>query len=263
MSARPVRAATTAVVATLALVLGLLGTAAADAAPTSSGVDRSLHLTGAPNARTFKGYTGIDGRVVDDRVIRSDNLSRLTTADVSALRRRDVTLIVDLRTGFERALQPDRAVPGATDRVRDVLGRAPITTVVDLPAAYRAFVTDPTARAQIAATLRDIAATTTAGHRVLVHCTAGKDRTGWVSAVLLDVLGVDRATVQSDYLASNVYRRASDADPVNGVNRGFLDTSWDLVDSRYGGMDGYVRRGLGLDATVIAQLRASLLAPAR
>ena len=263
MSARPVRAATTAVVATLALVLGLLGTAAADAAPASQGVDRSLHLTGAPNARTFLGYTGIDGRAVDDRVIRSDNLSRLTTADETALQRRDVALIVDLRTGFERALQPDRAVPGAAVRIRDVLGRAPITTVVDLPAAYRAFVTDPSARTQIAATLRDIASTTAAGHRVLIHCTAGKDRTGWVSAVLLDILGVRRATVEADYLASNTYRHTSAADPVGGVNRGFLDTSWDLVDSRYGGMDGYVRRGLGLDTAVIAQLRTALLAPAR
>lgn len=263
MSARPVRAATTAVVATLALVLGLLGTAAADAAPTSPTVDRSLHLAGAPNARTFQGYTGIAGRVVDDRVIRSDNLSRLTATDVAALQRRDVRLIVDLRTGFERALQPDRAVPGATVRVRDVLGRAPITTVVDLPAAYRAFVTDPSARAQIAATLRDIAATTGAGHRVLIHCTAGKDRTGWVSAVLLSILGVDSETIGSDYLASNAYRHTSAADPVNGVNRGLLDTSWRLVDSRFGGMDGYVRRGLGLGAGVIAQLRSSLLASPR
>ncbi|WP_299574307.1 tyrosine-protein phosphatase [uncultured Williamsia sp.] len=263
MSARPARAAKSAVVATLALMLGLLGTAAADAAPTTQGVDRSLHLAGAPNARTFQGYTGIDGHVVDDRVIRSDNLSRLTAADVAVLQRRHVTLVVDLRTGFERALQPDRHVPGATGEVRDVLGRAPITTVVDLPSAYRAFVTDPTARAQIAATLRDIAATTAAGHRVLVHCTAGKDRTGWVSAVLLDVLGVGRATIESDYLASNAYRHTSAADPVDGVNRGLLDTSWHLVDARYGGMDGYVRRGLGLDATVISQLRAALLAPAR
>ena len=262
MIGRPIRTMSTAVVVAIALVLGVLGGAAADAAPAPT-VDRSLHLAGAPNARTMQGYVGVGGRAVDDLVIRSDNLSRLTSADVAALQRRDVRLIVDLRTVFERALQPDRTVPSATVRVRDVLGRAPISTLVDLPASYRAFVTDPTARGQIAATLRDIAATASAGHRVLIHCTAGKDRTGWVSAVLLSILGVGRTTIESDYLASNTYRHTSVDDPINGVSRGLLDTSWGLVDARFGGMDGYVRRGLGLDAAVVARLQAVLLTPSR
>ena len=259
MIARPIRTTTTAVLVAVALVLGVLGAAAADAAPAPT-VDRSLHLTGAPNARTLAGYVGTGGRVVDDRVIRSDNLSQLTAADVGVLQRRDVEVIVDLRTGVERALQPDRPVPGAAVRDRDVLGRTPVTTLIDLPASYRAFVTDPGARAQIAATLRDVAAVTAAGHRVLIHCTAGKDRTGWVSAVLLEILGVGRGTIESDYLASNTYRHASPRDGINGVNLGLLRTSWRLVDSRYGGMDGYVHRGLGLDDAVLARLRGALLA---
>ncbi|GAA2050315.1 tyrosine-protein phosphatase [Williamsia deligens] len=258
-----IRSATSALLAVVVIAAPVATTAVADASPAASAAvtQRSLDLVGAPNARTLAGYTGADGRVVDDLVVRSDNLSRLTTDDLTRLRSRDVRLIVDLRTPVERALQPDRPVPGATTRVRDVLGRAPITTLIDLPAAYRAFVTDPGARSAIGATLRDIAAETTRGHRVLVHCTAGKDRTGWVAAVLLSILGVDRATVDADYLVSNASRHTTSRDPVNGVSLDWLRSSFRLVDTRYGGMDGYVREGLGLDASVTGSLRSALLAP--
>ncbi|MEV0104091.1 tyrosine-protein phosphatase, partial [Nocardia sp. NPDC050789] len=95
---------------------------------------------------------------------------------------------------------------------------------------------------------------------VLFHCTAGKDRTGWTSAVLLTLLGVDKDTVYYDYLLSNYYRGAKDGDMLNGVAASALDSAFDQATKSYGSFDGYVRDGLQLTDADIAALKAKLLA---
>src|SRR5262249_22599627 len=89
---------------------------------------------------------------------------------------------------------------------------------------------------------------------VVFHCTAGKDRTGWGTAVLLTILGVPKATVYSDYLASNTYLNDSTA-----VESSWLDEAFTEVNSSYGSFDNYVHKGLGLSDATIAALRAKML----
>src|SRR5205085_732221 len=67
---------------------------------------------------------------------------------------------------------------------------------------YRGFVEIEGARAAFGELLREIA---DADGAVLFHCTAGKDRTGWASALLLHVAGVDDATILEDYLLTNTF----------------------------------------------------------
>ena len=219
----------------------------------------AVQLTGTENTRTLAYYRAADGRYVDDLVIRSDNLSAITPADGRTLAQRRVRTVIDLRTQIERALQPDRPVPGATTKVFDVLGGASPTTLVDLSSAYRAFVTDPGARRAFRDTLLEIKRTTASDNSVLFHCSAGKDRTGWASAVLLTLLGVDRAGVERDYLASNTFRHTSPADRLNGVNIAWLRTAFATADRVYGSFDNYVRRGLRLTSRDIAALKSQLL----
>ncbi len=257
-----IAAAVLAVTPTAAPTLGSMA-AAAPAPWATAPVDRSLHLAGAPNARDFTGYLGRNGALVNSLVIRSDNLSQLTGTDISRLSARSVRSVVDLRTDIERVLQPDKRVPGAVGVTYDVLGRAPITTLVDLPSAYRAFVTDAGVRAALKATLLEVKTTAAAGGTTLIHCTAGKDRTGWASAVLLTILGVDRSTVESDFLASNTYRHTSPSDRFNGVDIDWLRSSFSTADRVYGSFDNYVRSGLGLSAPDIAALQTLLLTPAQ
>jgi protein-tyrosine phosphatase len=124
---------------------------------------------------------------------------------------------------------------------------------------YQAFITTPGADQAFGSVLRDIVS---AGNRgtVLYHCTAGKDRTGWMTAVLLTILGVDRSTVDYDYLLSNYYRGAGDGDALNGVVLAGLNASFDQVNQIYGSFGNYVHRGLGLSDTDIAALKAKMLA---
>ena len=94
---------------------------------------------------------------------------------------------------------------------------------------------------------------------MLFHCSAGKDRAGWTAAVLLTLLGVDRETVEADFLASNDYRHTSPADPFNGTNVEWLRSAFRTAEEAYGGFDGYVRDGLGLTDDEVAALREGLL----
>ncbi|MBV6755922.1 tyrosine-protein phosphatase [Rhodococcus opacus] len=263
------RARRAVVIAVLgAAVLGATPPAFADPAATGPSVavgsaqppaaPRSLGLEGARNARDIGGYSTADGGVVRSGVVfRTDALDRLTPRDLAQLESSNVTVVDDLRTTYERALAPDRLPAGADGHWYDVLGQSPITTLVDMPAAYRAFVTGPGANEAFSAVLHDIAESDGA---VIYHCSAGKDRTGWATAVLLTVLGVPRETVNADYLLSNTYRGADPEHPgLDGVDQAWLDSAFDTAVATYGSFDAYVSEGLKLSDGDITKLKSRLL----
>lgn len=219
---------------------------------------QSLALKGADNARDIGGYTTVDGAVVrSGSVFRTDALNNLTPRDLARLESANVTVVDDLRTTYERVLAPDRVPAGASANWYDVLGQSPITTLVDMPASYRAFVTGPGANEAFSAVLHDVA---TSEGAVIYHCSAGKDRTGWATAVLLTILGVPRDTVNADFLLSNTYRGADPENPgLNGVSLEWLDIAFDTATATYGSFDNYVSEGLGLSSADVDLLKSTLL----
>jgi protein-tyrosine phosphatase len=110
---------------------------------------------------------------------------------------------------------------------------------------------------------------------MLYHCTAGKDRTGWASVVILMALGVPKEDAVNDFLASNQYLVAKNEkyyaalphiprerlEVLLTVRRSFIDASFAEVERRYGGFDAYVRDGLGLDENAIRALKSRYLMP--
>ncbi|MET7769790.1 tyrosine-protein phosphatase [Nocardia sp. NPDC005366] len=264
VSNRVIRASVAATTG-LAILFGpVLATAVAAPAPASETVfDRALGVHGVQNARDAGGYRTTDGRWVrTGRVYRTGQLNNATPADLAVLTERNVRVVADLRTGLERAAGADRVPAGVTEHWDDVIGQAPpqtlVTTLTGGDDLYRAFITAPGANQAFASVLRDIIATTDGA--VLYHCTAGKDRTGWTSAVLLSILGVDRDTVRQDYLLSNQYRGADESDPLNGVQAAWLDAAFDQAERTYGSFENYVRDGLKLSAADIAALKTAMLA---
>lgn len=224
--------------------------------------DRALNLQGVQNGRDAGGYRTADGHWVRTGLVyRTGQLNNATPADLAVLTDRQVRVVDDLRTVYERTIAADRLPAGAVANWNDVIGQAPpqtlVTTLTGGNDLYRAFITAPGANEAFASVLRDIIDTDGA---VLFHCTAGKDRTGWTSAVLLTILGVDRDTVTQDYLLSNQYRNAGPNDPLNGVSAAWLDAAFDQANQSYGSFDNYVREGLKLSATDVAALKAKLLA---
>lgn len=246
-------------------------------------------LQGADNFRDVggvgAGYRTTDGGHVARGVVYRSNALTLTGADLAAVERLNVTDIVDLRTSAEIAAKPDTAVPGARWENDDVLGstgdlstpsfESAADAVAMMDDVYGSMVTSADARKAIAATLTTIAQ---AKGAVIIHCTAGKDRTGWTSALLLHIAGADRQTIDQNYLLSNQYSRASISAslaglaaqsgesaaaayaPLLGVQESFLDASYAAVAEHYGSVDAYLTTGLGLSADTIDRLRTKLTA---
>lgn len=176
-----------------------------------NGSVRWLSLEGAANARV----------VVPGVLLRSDNLQSLTAHDVQALIEQEaLEVVLDLRTEPEvelegpgpmtdeprvriehRSLYPRSG--GNTDLDAATVGLWPPTGASAWPDETRvvqAYLSYLISRPDsIVASIRTIASSSGA---VLVHCAAGKDRTGVVVALALDAAGVDRAAIVSDYLAT-------------------------------------------------------------
>lgn len=189
---------------------------------------RGLTLEGTFNFRDLGGLplTG-GGTTAFGAVYRSDALSGLTPRGVTSLEQSAVGLIVDLRTREERELAPDRLptsrrlrtidLPLLEGAVADLAPEAPGSAMAgDPPAAARPVRAAGAASlgtmylgmldsgassfAQIARLIGATSTATPAG--VLIHCTAGKDRTGVASALILDAVGVTREAIVADYVSS-------------------------------------------------------------
>jgi protein-tyrosine phosphatase len=242
--------------------------------------DRSLHLATAPNFRDAGGYRTSDGRWVRTGMLyRSDQLDRLSDADLATIARLSPAMVVDLRTDRERRQGMDRWPPSALHLVADVYAdvdkssgedpyaqiSSPDQAVELLQTANRRFVSLPSAKHGYGLLLTSIEASP---GPLVYHCSAGKDRTGWATAVLLSILGVPHDVVMQDYLASNTYlveknrqrllqmgSSATRLEPVFWVKESYLEAAFREADADYGSFERYLHDGLGLGEPTLAALR--------
>lgn len=117
---------------------------------------------------------------------------------------------------------------------------------------YVPFVTSSTQRAVIKKALTAIANSRGA---VVIHCAAGKDRTGWISAVLQMAAGVPQDQVTREYLKSGWKTYGGQT-----VREVWLRRAVDAMDDRYGGVEGYLLNGIGLSQSTYAKLVAKIAA---
>ncbi|MFD8636290.1 tyrosine-protein phosphatase [Streptomyces sp. NPDC059533] len=307
MSRARIRLATAATAA--ALVIGTLPASAYAAAPGAGASARHHHqqaetirqipLQGAVNFRDLGGYrTWTGGQVRQGLVYRSDALGKLTAADVTTVSGLGLTKVVDFRIPMELQYDgADKLPAGLSPTSRPVSDLGLYGTLMGAIASgdpvkqeqilgggraeaymrdiYRSFVTNPENRAQFAQTVREIAD----GKQgpLLYHCTSGKDRTGWTSYVLLRALAVPEATAERDYLASNTFRAAYDAQvragikqsgrmqnpdlliPLQEVRQDYLDAATAQMEADYGSFYGYLTDGLGLDLRTLAKLQNKMV----
>ncbi|WP_218021268.1 tyrosine-protein phosphatase [Nocardia crassostreae] len=256
-----------------------------------------IELQGAVNVRDIGGYTTYNGaRTKSGKVIRSDALGKLTDADVAKLGTLQLQKVIDLRTPAEvQGMGSDRlpaGVPLVTRPIDDtgmfvkmfeaISSRDP-QKQQDLLSdgkaeqimgdVYRSFFTADSL-GKFGQTIRDIADTNTV---TLVHCTAGKDRTGWLTYAMLRAVGVPESVARQDYLLSNQYRQAADAAlrdqlkqggimqnpdlliPLQEVRDEYLDIAVEQVEQTFGDFGSFLTDGLGLDPGTILKLRKNLV----
>jgi protein-tyrosine phosphatase len=250
---------------------------------------RHLALEGAPNFRDLGGYRTADGHSVKwGLLFRSDNLAHLTDADLEKVAALGIKLVCDFRSEPERQAEPDRlpaanppavaALPIGAESfmVKDLRERIASGDLDGLDLremmleANRQFATRHAP--QYAAMFERISQP--ANLPALVHCTAGKDRAGFASALILTLLGVPLETVMQDFLLTNHYTAAAtrrrlrmirlfslfrtDAvalRPLFGVEPEYLAAAFEAIDKAHGDFETYRRDALGIDDAELAAFR--------
>jgi len=240
-----------------------------------------LPLEGAYNFRDLGGLQGYGGRRIPNRrVFRADRLTRLTEADTALLESLSIGRVFDLRSDLEVAQDGAGDFSTAAGRHRHVpLVKVSLSitdaridwTKVDLQSRYLEMLDEgaPVIREVLEHLAADAAPAT------VFHCTGGKDRTGVLAAVLLRTLGVEDATIVSDYAISEIHLKpfveASRAmmesegidpqivfylcgSPAERMSRMLVD-----MDSRWGSVEGYLD-WTGMDRATVEALRRRLLA---
>ena len=251
---------------------------------------RLLRFEGIENFRDFGGY----GAAPRGRLYRAAHQGRATETDLQRLDGLDLAVVVDLRRPDERRRDPCRRPPAFGAEVIETAiegdAEAPhmkFLREADLtPESGHAFMIEEYARlpfdpAHLEVFERYFAALEETGGPVLIHCAAGKDRTGLLVALTHKLLGVSDEDVMADYLLTNAVRpmeewverfatlleREYGRRPSDAAIRAFLrvhpdwlNSAFAAIDARPGGLDGYMR-GIGVDDVRRERIRARLLAP--
>ena len=237
---------------------------------------RHLQLEGAYNVRDTGGYLTVDGRTIRwHTLLRGDSLHRLTPEAQAHLIGMGLRTVVDLRRSSECAESPN--VFADSGRVRylhlplfdDAPGTIDPQHTLDL--IYRAILDD--AQPQVRAIFDALAKPD--AFPALVHCTAGKDRTGVIIALLLGVAGVLTETIVRDYALSEQYltddfhadlrarveARGGDwaaMQQLLGAPTELMEDTLDYLAETYGDSTAYLRR-IGVTDDESAAVRAALV----
>lgn len=243
-------------------------------------VDRWLQLEGTENVRDVGGLPVTGGKSTKSGVpLRSANPRLLTAGDVEQLIEKvGLRTVIDLRTPRE----VDRDGPSALARagvrtvelslIADGMAPLPLTEADPLLREYLGYLSH---RGEQVVEAVQVLAEPDAGP-TLVHCAAGKDRTGVLVALVLDAVGVDRQAVVADYGMSAdaipaMFDRWRAHAAAEGYDPGPVDIQRHMprpavlaevlrtLDRRHGGGAGWLREG-GLDEASLERLRDRLVA---
>jgi protein tyrosine/serine phosphatase len=256
---------------------------------------RRWALEGVENFRDFGDYEAVDGRrLKKGRFYRSASHGRATDADLETIAKLDIALVVDLRRKGERTRDPSRRPLGFRGEVidNDLGDEGEDSWMVHVrdsdltEASFRNYLLDyyraaPFEERHLDLFSRYFKVLAQVDGAVLVHCAAGKDRTGILVALTHHLAGVHRETIVEDYLLTNHPERLAARMPMIakameeiagrapseavmqvalGVDVDYLNTAMAAIEERYGNLDGYLERALGVDAGLRSSLRDRLLA---
>lgn len=255
--------------------------------------DRVAALEGVLNFRDFGGYPAAQGHVVRGQLFRTASFAEASERDIAWLESLGARFIVDLRRPEERSDQPNRwpgegnlPVHTNDEGYREIPAHLAVLTQTDLSAdsvrdymftAYANYPYEPRYVALFRAFLHGLAEQ---GGPAIVHCAAGKDRTGVICALTLTALGVDHDTIVADYELTNTavdymarlpaIRERMEARtgkpvseealrPMLGVHADYLAAAFAAIHAKYPDVPTYMADVLGVDAAMVRELRAKFV----
>ncbi|WP_266160256.1 tyrosine-protein phosphatase [Dyella silvatica] len=248
------------------------------APPRFASVDNFRDIGGPAN-----GYPTVDGRRMRRGVFYRANALTFSAADKAVVDTLGIAVVCDLRTPTEIAHTPDVLPVGAVHMNFNIAGldapaRPQLSSADEAVAMMetlgRQFVTGAMPCAGFRSLLLQLAALPQVQ---LFHCTSGKDRTGWATALLQSLAGVPQEIIVQDYLLTKTYAVTSLQARLEGLRKAYGDTvmqiyapmlevrasyllaSFDQVRISYGTMDNYLTQGLELQPSTMESLRLRLL----
>ncbi|WP_309751191.1 tyrosine-protein phosphatase [Novosphingobium sp.] len=255
-------------------------------------MERVFKLDGVHNFRDYGGYAAADGAKIKAGVLwRSAQHGDASDADLVAIDALALQAVIDLRGPSERSAKPCRRsdsfaaqvftypeetaglalhTEAADGVVSEAEARAAMLRLYDGIAFRENLV--PMLRCYFEVLLRSEGPS-------LVHCVAGKDRTGFAVALVQHALGVSRDDIVADYMLTNVAgnieaRIAAGAEQIRahrgaitdatirvlmGVEEDYIVAAFAAVEARHGDLDAYLAEVIGVDAAAIEELRADYL----
>ncbi|MBC1887274.1 tyrosine-protein phosphatase [Listeria booriae] len=252
--------------------------------------ERTIPLEGCFNFRDLGGYVNTAGKTVKwGKLYRSSLLTNITEKDKDTLEKLGVSWICDLRSTSEIAAKPTPALAHIKNRhipIGTAKNESTESQKIDLPddhrvyeplmgESYRVFVQSKDGFREI---FNDIIEKEEVPF--LFHCTAGKDRTGVLGALLLKLLDIPENTILADYELTNQY-----ADNILGEMQGlvnafsnsekkidlenfrpmaearpaYLEIAFDEMQKEYGSVDAYLEKGIGITPSEKAKFQTMML----
>ena len=258
-------------------------------------VSRKLEFNGLSNLRDLGGMKGADGRIVrPGRLYRSEHLYSADGEDLKKLEGM-LSAVFDFRSDQERIEKPDPAIPGvenihlpivenlaagisrdkqSQDRIFLMLAKDPEESRDYMCRMYRNFVMNDFCVSQYRSFVRHLMKERE--RAVLWHCTAGKDRAGFASVIVEEMLGIDREAILQDYLETNVCLKQdilkllqmaenmlgglddnakAALEYVFGAHEAFFNAVLGAVEERYGNFGGFIENGLGVTKGELQRFR--------
>jgi protein tyrosine/serine phosphatase len=256
---------------------------------------RILLLEGVDNFRDYGGYrTASGGEIRRGRLYRSATHGRATPGDLAVMADLDIAVVVDLRREAERQRDPSPRPPGWRGAViehgqgeaDDDAWAANVRNSDLSEAAFRDYMVGyyrkaPFEERHIALFRRYFEALAQTDGPVLIHCAAGKDRTGILAALTHQLLGVHQDDIMHDFLLTNdqayherrlpvmktVIKEISGREPTEkavrvamSVEPVYLENAFAVIADRAGGAKAYLEEVLGVDAARRAAIEEKLIA---
>jgi len=255
---------------------------------------RVLKFEGIVNFRDIGGYKTEDNRRVKwGQLYRSGTFAHSSRADLKVLEKLNLVTLIDFRSSVEKEEEPNLLpdptgfrvveIPTLDDgnkaMVGEVMQRVESGNFDGFDPNYFMLEANRQFADKFTPQFREFIRTVAdaEGKPVVWHCSAGKDRTGFATAILLRVLGVPKVTIMADYIKSKshalagrkneirllrLFKGDEAADKITvmmGVEEAWLTAAFDEIDERWGSFDNYVTNGLQLSPNDIAKLKSTLL----
>ncbi|ACK38977.1 tyrosine-protein phosphatase [Listeria monocytogenes] len=251
--------------------------------------ERILPLESVFNFRDMGGYASENGKHVKwGKLYRSSNLVNINANDAALLQKLHIKWICDLRSSSEVQAQPTPAIEGVLNKhipigtAKNEETKLPVTsdTTIYEPLmgeSYRVFVQSVEGFREI---FTEVLEDAKAGLPFVFHCTAGKDRTGVLGALLLTLLDVPEKTIFDDYAITNRYQddilqemggivalfssgtEKIDLEtfrPMAEARPEYLEIAFDEMKKQYGSVANYLEKGIGITAAEKAAFQKEML----